>query len=856
MRLSTKLVLIGIGLIPLLSAVDWTVHHFYLRGVLERMEVASARRDIARISAAIDREVAAVDRLCHDWASWDDTYAFVRTRSEAYIAANLIAPTFSMNQLHLISICGPDGRPVWSGMIDPETGMGLPLPGFIRAGLSEAHPLRVDRPGAPAGGISGFLTAAVGPMIVSARPILTSQDTGPPRGTFIMGRIFDDATVGRLADQTRVGFSLLSVEGDGLLPADPAAASADRSTVIRVDGGDLVARFPVADVAGHVAFVVRAVFDREIYHAGQAALRWTAVWEAAGALICIILALVLIRTFLLGSVRRLGSAARRLSGSTDSAARLGLEIPDEIGDAGRDIDTHLTALARDRAAAEAEIRDYREILNGLDHEIIVVDRAGRITDVNREILVSVDRTRFEMVNRACHQVFRSLGPLYRGLRGQVERVFETGRADRCRYCSSPSDRDGCYYDVRVAPMADADGVVRGAVVAVEDATSEVRMEAQLRQSQKMEAIGTLAGGIAHDFNNILMSLMMNLEFAIRKLDGRPESVRESLDLSLKAACRARDLVEQILTFSRRKEQEKLPMSLTPAIKESMKMLRASLPTTIEINTRMDAEADVVLADPTQIQQILINLSSNAAYAMRDGGGTLTLALDPATLPADAPGRPDLPPGPYLRLTVADTGGGIPSDIRPRIFEPFFTTKPSGEGTGMGLSVVQSIVEGMGGAIEVDSAAEVGTTFTIFLPRHQGEQTASIDPVPPPLHGNGRILVIDDEQTVVRIITKILTDGGYDVEGATNSLDAMERFRADPGGVDLVITDQTMPGLTGTALSREMLRVRPDLPIILCTGFSELISRDKAKALGISEFIMKPISATELLRVIHRLLHEH
>ena len=854
MRLSTKLVLIGIGLISLLSALSWAIHHFYIGSELERIELSLARRNIARISAAIDREVAVVDNLCHDWASWDDTYAFVRSRSESYITANLIDATFSMNRLHLISICNTDGRPVWSRMVEPGTGVVLPLPGIIRAGLSADHPLRVDRPGDPADGVSGIIVAEVGPMVVSARPILTSQEAGPPRGTFIMARVFDDVMVGRLSEQTQLTFSVLPVEDDGLIPAETKASFSGRGSVMRVDGGELVARFPVADVAGHIAFVVRAVFDRELYHEGHAALRRAMAAETVGALICVILALVLGRTFLFGSVRRLGAAARRLAGSPDPVDRLGLDMPDEIGAAGRDIDIHLAALARDRAAAEADRRDYREIIHGMEDEVIVVDRAGRITDVNREALVSVDRTRAEMVNRSCHQVFRSLGPLYRRLREQIVRVFETGRAEQCRYHQPVPGREGLHYDIRIAPLANADGVVSRAVVAVRDATPEVRMEIQLRQSQKMEAIGTLAGGIAHDFNNILMSLMMNLEFAIRKLDGRPESVCESLDLSLKAAYRARDLVEQILTFSRRKEQEKLPMSLTPAVKESMKMLRASLPTTIEIHTRMEAEADVVLADPTQIQQILINLSSNAAYAMRDGGGTLTLALEPAALPADAPGQPDLPPGPYLRLTVADTGRGIPADIQPRIFDPFFTTKPSGEGTGMGLSVVQSIVEGMGGAIEFDTAPDAGTTFTIFFPRHRGKQTPATDPVPPPLHGNGRILVVDDEQTVVRIITKILTDGGYDVEGATNSMDALEGFRAAPGAVDLVITDQTMPGLTGTALSREMLQIRPELPIILCTGFSELISRDKAKALGISEFIMKPISASELLRIIHRLLH--
>ncbi|WP_022662264.1 hybrid sensor histidine kinase/response regulator [Paucidesulfovibrio longus] len=375
------------------------------------------------------------------------------------------------------------------------------------------------------------------------------------------------------------------------------------------------------------------------------------------------------------------------------------------------------------------------------------------------------------------------------------------------------------------------------------------LEEQLRQAQKMEALGTLAGGIAHDFNNIL-GVMLGYSELIREGAGQDQSMRRRVDEIMRAGSRARDLINQILNFSRQGPQERRPLKLIPLIKEAMKLLRSSIPSSVAIHTVFETREDLALADPTQFHQIVLNLCANAAQAMGERGGELVIRL--ADADENAPARLHDPRW-FLHLSVSDTGPGMDPEIMERIFEPFFTTKAPGEGTGLGLSVVHGIVKTHEGAVSVESEKGRGSTFHVYLPRARAEAAPAPAALPVLQPGKGRVLVVDDEKPLVDIAREMLEGFGFEVTARTSSVEALEAFRFRPEDFDLVVTDYAMPNMTGVELSQELLKIRPGLPVILCTGFSDTISVERAQSLGICDVIMKPILKNKLVQSVSRLL---
>jgi len=379
-----------------------------------------------------------------------------------------------------------------------------------------------------------------------------------------------------------------------------------------------------------------------------------------------------------------------------------------------------------------------------------------------------------------------------------------------------------------------------------------KLEEQLRQSQKMESIGTLAGGIAHDFNNILSAIIGYTELTLGTLPEESEA-RSNLKRILAASDRAKELIKHILTFSRKSEKERKPILLNKVVDEVLKLMRSILPSTIEIRQNIPPMENPVMGNKAEIHQVVMNLCTNAGHAMRTKGGVLQIDLKEIKVEQGAMDRINLEPGTYQQLTVSDTGHGMTPEIMERIFEPYFTTKKE-KGTGMGLSVVHGIVKSCGGNITVYSEPGIGTTFHVFLPICQEKEVGvDTDHTSALLPGNEWLLLVDDDPTLVELGGEMLKKMGYHVVARTNSIEALEVFSSEPNRFDLVISDQTMPNLTGIQLAKKIKKIRADIPIILFSGFSDVINEENYKSLGINAFLMKPILEKDLSRIIRDVL---
>ncbi len=493
-------------------------------------------------------------------------------------------------------------------------------------------------------------------------------------------------------------------------------------------------------------------------------------------------------------------------------------------------------------------KEWESTFDSVQDPIILLDKDYRIKRLNMAMAHRLGVGPQSIVGKPCAYVFdQEDAP---GERSKIIMEMIDGRF-HSREMSIPKLRGD--FIITASPIYESGETLAGAVFVAHDVTESKAMERQLRQNQKMEAIGALAGGIAHDFNNILGIIMGFSEMILDSVKSE-QDLKRRVNHILEACRRAKDLIQQILTFSRQSEHELRPLKAAPLIKETMKLIRATLPNTIGIEESIAASRDRIMAEPSQIQQIVMNLCGNASHAMRERGGVLRVALENVDAPVKAPGLERVKPGPCLKLTVSDTGQGIPKDIIERIFDPFFTTKKPGEGTGMGLSVVHGIVRDYQGGIAVESEPGQGTTFSVYLPVCDGPDAADEPVQGHAPSGQGRILFVDDERALTEIGIELLESLGYAVTAAADPNQALLAFKNAPDSFDLVITDQTMPQRSGSDLAREILSIRPDIPIILCTGFSESVSRETAVSIGVRELLYKPILKKDLAETIRRVLH--
>ncbi len=511
--------------------------------------------------------------------------------------------------------------------------------------------------------------------------------------------------------------------------------------------------------------------------------------------------------------------------------------------------TDITELKHSEKALQDSHKRFFTVLNSIDATVYVVDmQTHKILFMNQYMIDSFGR---DMTGEICWDAYR-------------------GQSSQCAHCPNAKlvDKDGNPKGVHVWQTQNPktkkwyinyDRAIEwtdGRIVKLQiasDITELKRMEEELRQAHKMESIGTISGGIAHDFNNILGIIIGNTELAIDDIPQWSPAYNNLQEIKT-AGMRAKDIVNQLLSFSRKSEQTKKNIRILPIIKESIKLVRSSIPATIDIKMNAGDIQGIINADPTQIHQILINLCTNAAHAMDEDGGTLTIHLSEIELDDPTPLEfQDIGPGKYVQLTITDTGTGIEDSIIDKIFDPYFTTKEVGKGSGMGLAVVHGIVKSYNGSINVYSEPLKGTTFKILFPSadeasFKEEKSPDIN-----LAGSEKILFIDDEEALAKMGAEMLKRMGYDVVYHTSSIHALDLIKNEPDKFDLVITDMTMPGLTGDQLTKKILEINPDMPVILCTGFSHKIDSGASHEMGIRKYVEKPLNRKQLAAAVRKVL---
>ncbi|MFH2218422.1 MAG: PAS domain S-box protein [Pseudomonadota bacterium] len=516
----------------------------------------------------------------------------------------------------------------------------------------------------------------------------------------------------------------------------------------------------------------------------------------------------------------------------------------------------ISGLKKAEEALQQSQEKYQDLYDYAPDMYVSVDaKTANILDCNQTLADTLGYKKENIIGRSIFDLYTSESAEY--AKANVFPEFVTNGIIREKELQVQR-KDGSVIDVslNVSAVRDKKGNVLYSRSSWRDVTGKKKLEAQLQQSHKMEALGILAGGIAHDFNNILTSIIGYTQIS---LDALPKKtyVYENLQHILKAGYRAKDLIKQVVTFARVDQEGRFPVMVASVLEEALKFLKATLPSMIKIRRYIKIDSDIIAADSTQIHQLLMNLCTNAAYAMGEDGGVLKVTLTNVILDsAFIALNPEISPGLYLKLSVSDTGCGIPPDIREKIFDPYFTSKDKDHGTGLGLAVVHGIVKKYGGTITVETEVGKGSTFSVYLPVTGSEPLGKPDKNTglTDFTGNEHILLIDDDESVVKVGRKMLERLGYQVVSTTSAVEALVLFREQPDKFDLVLTDMAMPNLTGASLAKKLLEIRPDIPIILCTGNSEFINEEKAMAIGIKSFIMKPFIYRELVQTVRNVIN--
>ncbi len=852
MALRSRFALIAGAIFLAYVALDFAVQRLVVFPNFVALEHRQARQDIHRCLETLARETHLLSKVCLDWATWDDTYRFIQDRNHDYLASNLPANIFQVNEINALYFYDSQGRLVWGGAVAERFTKQINMSDSFRPVMPRSHPL-LSHAGTGSS-LAGMMLTNRGPMLVASRPITTSEGKGPIRGTLIMGRLLGPGEIQRIRGQTQMDVFL-----------DPLAAEAQTTThalaiapiTLQEHGpGVLEASTTYPDIFGAPAVGLRIELSRDITRQGRSAREFASLLAViAGALVLFVL-LAVIQTTVVRRLTRFTDQVMAIGRTGDLSARLNLPGRDEVATLATEFDRMLAQLGEARRELISQSRELQAIVDSIPCPMLTLDAQLKVLSANRLFLEMPCREAGDPLGRSITEVLPSDLLVRQNLAAAMEAAVSRGGDEmmpglQCAGCPEGTrifDVRVCGFRVSDSPGDEASRVL----LVIDDVTHQHSLEEQLRQAAKLEAIGTLAGGVAHDFNNILTGIGGYTHFALEQVAaGSP--IHQDLTQVRKLAERAAGLTRQLLAFSRRQPLEFATINLNELIAGTIKMLRRLIGENMELAFRPGPDLGWVRADSGQIEQVLMNLAVNACDAITDGG-VLAIATSEASLSSSDASELALEPGDYVRLVVSDDGCGMDEATRGRVFEPFFTTKEVGKGTGLGLATVYGIVKQHGGSIEVDSAPGLGTTFTIYLPRVANG--SCVDREPPPSHaleGAETILLVEDEASVLQIATRLLVDQGYRVLSADSPWEAEEVFTDHQQEIGLLLTDVVMPGLGGRELFERLAARKPDLKVVYMSGYpADAIFRQGLLDAQV-RLVRKPFSPMALAQAVREVL---
>ena len=832
-------------LLGCLTILTYGVTRVLLLRDAERAEDSQVARDIARIQQTLESELNHLDTLLVDWSAWDDTYTFVQGQNLRYSESNLTFDTFSSNGHRIAVFLDVSNRVVFQGAyLEPATEVSEIPSELLSELISPDSPLLhlPDREG-----VKGVLWAGGEALLIASRQILTSLDQGPPMGTLIFGRPLDAAEIQRISDQTQVPLNLHKITDMDSTDIMDLLMRGSGNVIQKLDLERKAGFSLIRDIYGDPVFVLEVITPREIYQqslAGQKFILLSMILIGVGAYVAVGYSL---DRLVNRRLKNLHTFVNRIGQTSDLEERIALVGKDELSDCANAFNQLLARLNEDIKAKEQAQHEQARLVTAIEQSVesvVIASPDGIIRYVNSAFEAMTGYRKDEVIGIHVSKVDRT------GMDGSADAWAVAERGEVVRGRMAGHRKDGSTFEIYAtfSPVLEDDGTITGIVKVSSDVTREAAMEAQLRQAQKLEAIGTLAGGIAHDFNNLLVPIMGLAELALSET-GPEHPLRHHLGGILAASSRAKDLVGQILLFCRQGETEQRELTVAPLLKETLAMLRAVAPRGIVVDTVIEARDASVYGDPTQVHQLVMNLCTNACHAMEENGGTLRVTLSRKGLPSSvAAANPDLnAEDEYVLVSVSDTGVGMDARTLERIYDPFFTTKPQEKGTGLGLATVHGIVAALHGAIAVESEPGMGTRFDVYVPQFKSVPTP-IPEVPAPVTSSQgeSILLVDDETMVLDVGQRMLKSLGYVVYTASSGQEALEFFSNHPDSVDVVLSDLSMPHMNGLQLAEEIRSISPETAVLLVSGYGDSArAAIQDSALASPVILQKPYTKRDL-----------
>jgi len=842
------IIIIVVTVLSLVGGLYSLARVIILRGFV-KVEEDFARQNLERASSALANELDTLERTTSEYAAWDQTYAFLHGKYPGYVKSEFPIPTFVQLKVNFVVILDKSGRKVFSKGFSltrlEEAAVPPDLDRHLKIGsLLATHKSDESR-------VMGILMLASGPYLVDSHPVLTSDEQGPAAGTLLMGRALDADEVLRLAAMTHMPLELERLDRAPLNP-DFTQAGGTLSKPAPVltkalNSESLAAYQELDDIYGNPVLILRILLRRQVFQQGHTSLLQFLLLLLAAGLAFGATTLYLLERVVLSRVANLSEGITEIGASGDLSGRLAVAGTDELAYLGNAINGMLEDLEKSQLERHEGRTRLAVMIEKMPAVLWTTDTELRFTSSMGAGLEALGLQKNEVVGKSIEEYFQTNDP-------EMSAIAAHRKALEGEAVTYELEWQKRLFESHVQPLRSSEGDLLGVIGVALDITDRKRLTDQLRQSQKMQAVGELAGGIAHDFNNLLMVVKGHAEMLIDRLpDSSP--LRHSIEQMQKATERAAALTRQLLAFSRKQVLQPRVLELNDVVAGMIQMFSRVIGENIELAFLPGAKLWRVKADPSQMEQVLLNLVVNARDAMPDGG---RLTIETSNIDLDRSyglKHANMEPGHYVMLIVSDTGCGMDAGTQARIFEPFFTTKGQGKDTGLGLATVYGVVKQSGGFIWVYSEVGHGTTFKIYLPRVAAEvekaaaERASAGPPP----GNETILFVEDEESVRELVRDFLVTAGYHVLEAADGVQALETAAAQKGPIHLLITDVVMPRLSGREVATRISAERPDLKILYISGYTD----DSVFRHGVLEggvaFLQKPFNLKALAHKIREVL---